>query len=103
MDELQQALTQLLIAVVTGAVAYGVKKYRDYVNANTSEKQRAALDKALINSINWARKQVDAGTVPSTQIVVRDATSYIYANVSGIVEALGLDQDSIIKLIEARL
>lgn len=103
MDDLQTALTQLLLAVATAGIAYAVKKVRDFVNSVTSEKNRAELDKALVNSIKWAHGQFASGTVPTKAAVVTEAMEYVYANLPGIVKALGLDEDSVKKLIEARL
>lgn len=103
MDELSTALTQLLIAVATAGIAYAVKKFRDLVNAGTNEKNREALEHALINSIKWANGKFAGGVAPTRAETVSGAVTYIYANLPGIVKALGLDHESVIKLIEARL
>lgn len=103
MDELQQALTQLLLAVAAAGIALVVKKVRDLVNSIKNEKLRAEMDKALVNSIKWAHGQYAQGVVPNRTKVLSDAMTYIYANLPGIVKALGLDEDSVKKLIEARL
>lgn len=103
MTELEQALNQLLLILATAAIGYAVKLVRDYVNSIKNEKLRAEVDKALVNAINWARAHAVANRIPTVAETTSGAVQYMYDNLPGIIASLGLDKDSVRKLIEARL
>lgn len=102
-EEFVTALTGLLTLVATIVIGVVGDKVRGVLKDKRLEKAREVVLPALTNAIKYAHKNVETGTVPSREEVLSGAVDYMFANAEDSLKKLGLDAESVRKLILARL
>lgn len=105
LNELIMGVAGLLIAAVTAAIGALVPTLRKYLGEANADKAREYLTNAVEKGIAYGARKVEdkAPTITVKNEMAGFAINYVLSNVPGALEKLGITEEGVARMVEARL